>query len=205
MTFDEFQSHFDGGDPLVFASYYLPSLLVAIVILISGAILFMKRDSTRKYILPLIISIICCWGIYFLSKASLYMTLALLGSEDAGAAEFAYQKSFNVNLHQAINLAVSNPGWEVEETSGQNVRFYAACRIADILASSNQDFRNTILEEVQSAPIVTPGFIGTNAINCAFYVDDREQPQLQVAEIIQRCLSDLENSRSNKNIAVGAR
>ena len=139
-----------------------------------------------------------------MSTASQKMTLALLGSESSEAAEFAYQKSFNVNLHQAINLAVSKVGWEVEETSGQNVRFYAACRIADILASSNQDFRNTIFGEVQNAPIVMAGFFGTNSINGNFFIPNRTQPELPVADIIRLRLLELENSRSNKSIAVSA-
>ena len=101
MTFNEFLSNCDAGDPVAFLGYYLPSLLAAfIAVLIPGFILFMKGDATQKYILPLIVSVICCWGIYFISNASRYMTLALLGSESSGAAEFAYQKSFKPNLHR---------------------------------------------------------------------------------------------------------
>ena len=202
MTFMEFQSNCDAGDFIAFLGYYLPSLLAAfIAVLIPGFILFMKGDSTRKYILPLIIFVICCWGIYFISRASQNMTLALLGSESSSAAEFAYQKSFKPNLHQAIKLATSNVPIGQEEVGGQNVRFYAACRIADILASSNQDFRNTILEQVQSAPIVTPGFIGTNAINYIFYIQNREQPRLRVPEIIERRL-EFDRSRSNGRVTL---
>lgn len=128
------------------------------------------------------------------------MTLATLGSESAGAAEFAYQKSFDLNLYQAIKLAVGNTGFTIDETGAQNVRFYAACRIADILASSNQDFRNLILGKIRDAPIVTPGFIGTNSINCPFYIDGRAQPRLDVTEIVQRRLQNLDRTRSNAGI-----
>lgn len=120
------------------------------------------------------------------------MAMALLGSESPEAAEFAFQKGFNLNLNQAIKLAIRNPGDGEDAVGGQNVRFYAACRIADILESSNRDFQNRILDQVQDVPIITPGFIGTNSINCIFYVPNREQPRLTVAEIIQRRLSQLE-------------
>lgn len=187
MTLGAFQSHSDAGDLIAFASFYIPSLLMALcVFIILSVILLVRGKLNQKSIRILAVSIICCWGIYFLSKASQYMTLALLGSESAEAAEFAYQTSFHINLHQAIALATSPTKIGEENVGVQNVRFYAACRIADILALSNQDFQNIVLEQVQSAPIVTPGFIGTNSINCTFYIDDRAQPELQVTEIIQR-------------------
>ncbi|HTR40656.1 MAG TPA: hypothetical protein VMH87_03495 [Pseudomonadales bacterium] len=205
MTFGEFLSHQDAGDVLIFAFYYLPSLIVAFfAILIPTAFFAIRKSLNWNYVFILTVSAICCWGIYSISMASQYMTLALLGSESSEAAEFAYQKSFKPNLHQAINLAVSSPGWEVEETSGQNVRFYAACRIADILASSNPDFQNTTLEKVQNASIVTAGFFGTNSINGNFFVPNRTQPELSVADIIRIRLMELENSRANRTVVVRA-
>ncbi len=195
MTFTTLSSHCDAGDSIAFVGYYIPSLLVAFfAVLILGVVLF-RGASTRKYILPLSIPIIFCWGIYFMSTASRNMTLALLGSESNEAAEFAYQESFKPDLHQATKLANSNVGTGIDEVGGQNVRFYAACRISDILVSSNQDFQNTILSQIRTAPIVTPGFMGTNAINCVFYIPGGAQPQLQVAEIIQHRLLELERRR----------
>jgi hypothetical protein len=197
MTFEEFQMNGDAGDAITFAGYYIPSLLVAFFgVLVLATILFIKGGSARKYILPFTLSIICFWGIYIVSTASRYMTLALLGSESDGAAEFAYQKCFDLNLHQAIKLAVSNTGITLDETGAQNVRFYAACRIADLLVSSNQDFRNTILNKIQNAPTITPGFFGTNALTCIFYIPNREQPRLQVAEIIRHRLLELDKSQT---------
>jgi len=97
-----------------------------------------------------------------------------------------------LSFNEAIRLAIKNPSNPAEDDVGaQNVRFYAACRVADLLDSSNQDFQNRVLNEVQDAPIVTPGFFGTNSINCIFYIQDREQPRLAVADIIQRRLGAL--------------
>lgn len=195
MTFNGFLSNCDAGDPLEFLSYYIPSLVIAfLAIILLNAILVFVRSSNRKHILILTTSVVCCWGIYFISTARQYMALALLGSESPEAAEFAFQKDFKLNLNQAITLAIRNPGGGEDAVGAQNVRFYAACRIADILESSNQDFQNRILNQVQDAPIITPGFIGTNSINSIFGDPDRGQPQLTVAEIIQRRLSELEGA-----------
>lgn len=190
MTLNDFLSKCDAGDPLKFLSYYFPSLIAAfLAALLLNAVLVSTRGFDRKYIAVLTVSIACCWVVYFFSTASKNMALALLGSESPEAAEFAFHKDFKLNLNQAIRLAVSNPG--EDDVEGQNIRFYAACRLADLLESSNRDFQDQILSQVRNAPIITPGFIGTNSINCSFYVDGREQPRLGVAEILQHRLSEL--------------
>jgi hypothetical protein len=187
MTFGMFLSHCDAGDPLAFLSYYLPSLVIAFfAILFLNAFILFCLGSKPKYAFALTASIVCCWGIYFIATASENMTLTLLGSESPEAAEFAYQKSFKINLDQAIRLAAANPG--EDDVEGQTVRFYAACRIADILESSNRDFQNRILNQLQDAPMVTPAFIGTNSINFIFGDPDWAHPPLPVSEIIQRRL-----------------
>jgi hypothetical protein len=135
-------------------------------------------------------SIVCCWGLYFFATTSQYLTLTLLGSESPKAAEFAYQNSFKLNLDQAVELAIRNP--RENHVEGQIVRFYAACRIADLLQSSNRDVQGRILNRVHDAPMVAPAFIGTNSINHFFGDPNRGHPPLQVADIIQRRLSELE-------------
>ena len=191
MTLYDFLSNSDAGDSLTLLSYYVPSLIIAFLIaLLLNAILVSIRGLNRKYICLSTASILCCWGIYFLSTASQNMTLTLLGSESPEAAEFAFQKDFKLNLNQAIWLATSNPAGD--DAGGQNVRFYAACRIADILESSNRDFQDRIVNQMRDAPIITPGFIGTNSINCVFGDPNQGQPRLTVAEIIRRRLSEPE-------------
>jgi hypothetical protein len=205
MMFWQLFSHQDAGDIIAFAGYYISSLILAFLAVLISSIVF-KRSGVLSWekIIILNLFIISCWGIYAVSTATEKMTLALLGSESDDAAEFAYQKSFDLNLHQAIKLAVSNVGMWEEETGGQNVRFYAACRVADLLASSNGDFQNTILSQVQAAPIVTPGFFGTNSITCSFYIPCHTQPVQPVAEIIRHRLLELGKYQANTSVAGSA-
>jgi hypothetical protein len=190
MTPGDFFSNCDAGDPLKFFSYYGPSLIIAfLTIVLLSVVLVCTRSWKPKYIFISTIFIVCCWMVYFFSTASQNMTLALLGSESPEAAEFAFQKDFKLHLNQAIRLATRDRGQD--DIEGQTVRFYAACRIADIMQSSNHDFQNKILNQVQDASIVTPTFIGTNSINFIFGDPNRGQPRVTVSEIIQRRLSEL--------------
>ena len=79
-----------------------------------------------------------------------------------------------------------------------NVRFYAACRVADILATNEEFMVRQILKQVDDAPIIETQFIGGNKLNATFYVPGRAQPHLSVRSVIEQRLLELRTPGDNQ-------
>ncbi|MGA3283085.1 MAG: hypothetical protein ABSD57_01325 [Verrucomicrobiota bacterium] len=137
---------------------------------------------------------IVVWLIYFASTAKWTFTLACLNSEDDKAAESAYWNLFSqeVGLDQAVHLIIcKNP-----HEPNPNLTFYAACRIADILATnSDEHIIASTLKKVEDAPIIQTGFFGTNGLNCRLYIPGREQLHISARSLIEQRMKDIRESK----------
>jgi hypothetical protein len=119
-----------------FGVYYLWRFVgfSAVIVAIASVALFISRK--RKYAHPIkisgfvIVALYLGWLIVFLSTARWTLTRFALDSESSRTAEYAYRHFFEVkDLNQAVALAIDRNQWD-------NVRFYAACRVADILITN---------------------------------------------------------------------
>jgi hypothetical protein len=176
-----------------FAFRYFPSLgwTIAICFVIGVSIILAKRRKVIKWLrwwfvlLPIVV-----WLTYFVSTAKWTFTLACLNSEDDRTAENVYWNSFTqeVDLDQAVHLvAYENP-----HEPNPNLRFYAACRIADILATNNdQSVIEDTLKEIENAPTIQTGFFGTNGLNYKLYIPGREQLHISARSLIEQRIKDI--------------
>ncbi len=173
---------------------YLPGLAFSIII--SIAILVVVNLAKRRrpqfaywsvlklYATP---APLVCWAIYFTSTVELNYTLTLLGSESSQVAERAYENRFRaevVTLDKAVSLAVAKH----EEP---NIRFYASCLVADLLATKDDYVIAQTLNKVDGAPIIETEFFDGNRLTEKFYVPGRAQPQLSVRKIVEQRLQDI--------------
>ena len=128
-----------------------------------------------------------CWVVYFLFTCELTYTLIMLDSESSGVAERIYDNRFKRQvdtLDRAVGLAVN-------EHQAPNVRFYAACRIADMLVTSNDAVVASALKRVENAPIFETKFFGGNRLTEKFYDPGHYQVRLPVRDIVRRRLQFL--------------
>ena len=147
---------FGPEDLLEFGIYYLPSLLLAafmsLAILAATVVARRLRPKFRYWAtfrVVLVPASFVCWVVYFLFTCELTYTLIMLDSESSGVAERIYDNRFKRQvdtLDRAVGLAVN-------EHQAPNVRFYAACRIADMLVTSNNAVVASALKRVENAPI----------------------------------------------------
>jgi cell division protein FtsB len=174
----------------MFVLHYLPSLLVASVVAMAGGVLIViakRKGESRprnKIRLVLCVAPIMIWFAFFAVTAKWTLTVKALDSEFDGAAEYAYRNL----LPEKVRSADDALRLAMDSHQIQNVRFYAACFAADLLATNDDTTVQIALKKVENAPIVTPGFFGTNAINFTFYVPGYAQPRLSVREVIMRRL-----------------
>jgi RHS repeat-associated protein len=183
-----------GPDDLVMLfTRYLPSVVCCVLasILIGLGIILTKRLRMALgyyVILPPLIPLVC-WVLYFAATSKLAVTLTLLDSESASVAERTYSSSFKkpvTTYDQAIRLAV-------DKRQPPNVRFYASCLLAEMLATKNNVVVAATLKRLDGAPEVETQFIGENELTREFYVSGHEQSRLLVREIVERRLSHLKN------------
>ena len=178
-------------DMVEFCIHYLPGLgcaiLASVGILVSihfGKKLRPKLADYEALRLILVAAPLTFWMIYFVSTAELSFTLVMLGSENSGAAEWAYVNRFKkqvTTVDAALDLAVAKHQWS-------NVRFYSSCLIADLLVTNNDAAVKTILERLDGAPMVDTEFFGGNHLTDQFYIPGRSQVHLPVREIVERRL-----------------
>jgi hypothetical protein len=88
-----------------------------------------------------------------------------------------------MDLDHTIKLAVQ------EHQSG-NVRFYACCRIADLLATNTDAVANRTLNAVAGASSFTTDFFGTNRFTTGFFTPGYREGPFQVREVIERRLTE---------------
>jgi len=194
---------FGPEDVLEFGRHYVPSLLwslFACVSVLATAVFVMRSCPNRRRLkivafgfvpLPLV-----CWAAYVMATAELTYTLVLLGSESSQAAERTYERRFKrqvKTLDAAVRLAVS-------QHQEPNVRFYASCLIADMLATNQSVEAKSVVQRVKNAEGVETEFLDGNSLTEGFYVPGQTQVNLPVQEIIERRLLALQakaQSRTN--------
>jgi hypothetical protein len=184
-----------GPDDLVMLGLrYLPSLLSSIIV--CAAILGIIGLARRRFpkfrhwpalSLCVLATPLICWLIYLASTCKLAYTLTLLNSESSQVAERTYENRFRMEvgtLGAAVRIAVS-------KREAPNVRFYASCLVADMLAAKDGGVVAKTLANVDGAPMIETQFFGGNRLTDAFYVPGHMQPQLSVRTIVEKRLESL--------------
>ena len=177
-------SNYDSDVLIDFAYYYGLSLiiwafLVALISAIGRKHIKIARETTLFRFLSIgISSSLLVWCVYFLLTSRWYFTELSLDAEDPKTAEYAYWRLFSVDLDEAIRLAIDDRRW-------QTVRFYAACRAGELLGAKNDEgsLRET-MKRVEDAPLITPVFFGTNAINNGLFVPGTIAGPYRVSDVI---------------------
>jgi hypothetical protein len=124
-----------------------------------------------------------CWVVYFMATCELTYTLVLLGSESSQVAERTYVNRFKrqVNtLDGAVRLAVNRH-------QEPNVRFYASCLIADMLATNDASVA-AVFKRIENADLIETQFFDGNRLTDGFYVPGHAQVHLPVRDIVERRL-----------------
>ena len=180
---------FGPEDLLEFGRYYLASLLWSLlgtIVIFAGSVLVGRLRPDRRSLriaafcltpLPLV-----CWGVYVAATSELTYTLVLLGSESSQVAERTYVTRFKTQvttLDGAVGLAASR-------RQEPNVRFYASCLIADMLATNRNVALEAVLKRVQNADIIQTQFFDGNKLTDGFYVPGHAQVNLPVREIVEQ-------------------
>lgn len=137
-----------------------------------------KRVSSLAYFIPIVPVII--WCTYAVDTAREAFAITSLDSENNIYAEAVYETSFDTDLEETIRLAS-------DKNQTGNVRFYAGCRIADILATNRMAY-GTVLERVAGIPGFRTGFGGTNHLTCGFFTPNYTEGPFTVREIVDRRL-----------------
>lgn len=168
------------------AIYYLPSMgYCALFAVVATVIIFLFRKNKKCPVgwiiyLPLALALLAWMG-YFTTTARSAFAITYLDTEDDGMAERVYKTIFDVDLNRAIRLALDN-----RQTG--NVRFYASCRIADLLIPSDGQTRSNVLDDVSSATAFGTDFFGTNSLTVGFFTPNYHEGPFTVREIIERRL-----------------
>jgi hypothetical protein len=162
--------------------------------LIVVSIVFCKKGGVKWLRWWFALIPIAVWVIYFVSSAKWTFTLACLNSEDDRAAESVYWDLFTqeVGLDKAVHLIIyKNP-----HEPNPNLTFYAACRVADILATnSDEHLIESTLKKVEGAPIIQTGFFGTNGLNYKLYIPGRQQLNISARSLIEQRMKDIRESK----------
>jgi hypothetical protein len=176
--------------------YYLrPIILCGFVTALIGMILVYCKRKCVFYntwqkasfgflcFVPILVLTIYC----LLTVKRSYVSLSL-DSENANTAALTYHGTFQaVTLPEALNLATNQQEWD-------NVRFYAACHVADILATNSSYAIKDVLDQVKGAPKIKPIFFGKNDVNASFFVSGMSYGPFSVTEIIEKRLNDKLNA-----------
>jgi len=179
-------------------AYYFVSFISSMMII--GVMIFLFRQLRRRsgkalsagFGVFLILLPIPVWLVYVITTIGDAYAVTSLDTEDDSVAERVYYSNFNVDLKSAIKLAVNG------KQSG-NVRFYASCRIADLLATNSEAMKAFALEKIASAPRFQTGFFNTNGLTCGFFVPNYAEGPFAVEEIVEKRLSKLDHSKKTAN------
>jgi hypothetical protein len=168
--------------------YYLPSLGCWLLgtIAVTTLLFLAKRKRGERLGWRLIGFILLAsgtsWLVYFAATARTAYAITDLDSEEDDVAEAAYHNYFDMGLNKAVSLAMS-------DHQRGNVRFYAACRIADLLVTNDDRTKADILERVDDAPAFNTDFFGTNSLTSGFFIPGHVEGPFTVREIIERHLA----------------
>src|SRR5258708_6028920 len=156
---------FGPEDLLEFCRYYLASLLCSLVVCVAILVVTLliarlrpDRRSLRVFGVCLVPLPLVCWVVYFMATSELAYTLVLLGSESSQVAERTYVNRFKrqVNtLDAAVRLAVS-------KHQEPNVRFYASCLVADMLATNDNAAAEAVFKRIENADTIRTQFFDGN-------------------------------------------
>lgn len=170
---------------------YLPSLALSITLSVAlwFATKYLRRPRSESVSAGLVrLFLACapviCWFVYAFSTYQLSYTLVMLGSESSNAAQWAYENRFKQQVHtvrDAVRLAT-------DTREEPNVRFYAACRIADMVSTNDDIAVNKVLQDLRNGAIITTQFFGGNSLTEGFYVPGHEQVELAPGDIVERRL-----------------
>ena len=127
------------------------------------------------FVVPLVI-----WVIYFRDTAKQAFAITSFDSENNIYAEFVYNTYFDTDLEQTVQLVN-------DKSQSGNVRFYASCRIADILATNGAS-KTDVLQGIANIAGFRTGFGGTNDLTCGFFTPNYAEGPFTVREIIERRL-----------------
>jgi hypothetical protein len=185
---------FGPDDLVMFGIRYWPSLVFSIIAsaAVLGIISFARRRFPRFRRWPvltlcLVPAPLICWVIYFAPTCKMAYTLTLLNSESSQVAERTYENRFRTEvgtLDAAVRIAVS-------KREAPNVRFYASCLVAEMLAAKDDAVVAKTLSKVEDAPIIETQFFGGNRLTDGFYIPGHVQPQLSVRRIVEQRLESL--------------
>lgn len=184
-------------DWLEFLLHYLPSVAASVLATLGILLLlyFMKSTSERRFRetagICVAIAPILIWTIYFFATSDWTLTLTLLNSEDDRVAEQAYETRLRrtiADADSALRLL------ERANHRESNLRFYAACRLAELLkTNSDSRFVEGALNRVSKAPNIQTAFFGTNSLNKHFYEPGKEQVKMPARELVQRMMNRAEH------------
>jgi hypothetical protein len=177
MQFEDWVEFLFNFGPMAGALFLVSVVLVASVFF----------TTTRAFWRWSLVILAPLWFVFIVSSFKRTLILTALDSEWRGVAEYAYVHNFDAELDQSIDLLV----WSRRE----NIRFYAACRVADLLVLQNETTASNVLSELENAPLVTPEFHGTNSINGIFYTG-MFQPRLRVDDLIRQRMEQGRNRKS---------
>ena len=130
---------------------------------------------------------------YFLWTCGWAYTLVLLNSESSSVAERIYEGRFRSQartMDAAVGLASSR-------CEAPNVRFYAACLIAEMLVTNDEQAVQRVLRKLEAAPEVETQFFGGNRLTEGFYTPGRVQPRLSVRAIVERRMQIIRTAHQN--------
>jgi hypothetical protein len=185
-------------DIIAIVSRYFGSMIAAIIAscVVLAISFVLKRRLSRPRVWHLLVSFLAItpliyWAIYVRSTSHLTYTLAMLDSESSRFAERIYEERFKkevLTINQAVGLAV-------DKSEAPNVRFYAACLVADLLATRDENTIVNTLQSVEDAPTIDTQFFGGNKLTDLFYVPGHDQVHLPVRNIIERRLRELNNEK----------
>jgi hypothetical protein len=171
--------------------YYFLSLSICLIATSIGFFLLRRPRQTeeagrvtRRLVGYVLVMSPVIWLIYCGNTLRDAFAITSLDSEDDQVAEAVYETAFNVDLDHAVRIAInkSQPG---------NVRFYASCRIADLLDKENDRVKAAVLDEVATASEFRTGFFGTNQLTCGFFIPNYAEGPFTVSGIIRRRLKIL--------------
>jgi hypothetical protein len=169
-----------------FAGTYLLRMIVWVAVTLGLCLISVlcKRHfgSNRLFTINIAIVVLSLIALtaYFAWTAKWTFTKIALDAEDSAIAEWAYQHIFELrNIDEGMKLAMNKKEW-------QTVRFYAACRVADILATNDDQAVDLFLGRIRGGDPIAPCFFGTNAINSEFFITGHIAGPYDVKDLIVR-------------------
>jgi hypothetical protein len=147
-----------------------------------------KYPTHRRKVFSFHLVATLCWLLFFISTAKWTYVEYSLDAEDPHTAQIAYENLFQIS-DVADGVALAYDSHQIG-----TVRFYAACKVADILATNDEPVVANTLARIDETKLISAFFYGTNALNQMFFVSGMPTGPHSVKEIIQKRLFQLKES-----------